>query len=112
AWDSIDWLVSHVAECNGRVATIGVSYSGTTTLLSMLDPHPALAAAVPINPLVDGWLGDDWMHNGVFRQQTAMEYLYWQTASKTSEIPFPVQGQDVFQSWLAAGSAKAMADLA
>ena len=110
AWDSIDWLVTNVPESNGRVATIGVSYSGSTTLLSMLDPHPALAAAVPINPLVDGWLGDDWMHNGAFRQQGSMEYLYWQTASVTSEHPFPVAGHDVFESWLAAGSAAAMAE--
>jgi len=110
AWDTIEWLVTNVEECNGRVATFGVSYSGTTTLLSMLDPHPALAAAVPINPLVDGWLGDDWTHNGAFRQQTAMEYVYWQTASTASEFPFPVHGYDVFESWLSAGSAAAMAE--
>ena len=40
-WDTIDWLVKHVPESNGRVGTIGTSYEGFTVLMSLIDPHPA-----------------------------------------------------------------------
>ena len=36
--------------------------------MALVNPHPALKVAVPMNPMVDGWLGDDWFHNGAFRQ--------------------------------------------
>src|SRR5690349_14422487 len=78
AWDTIDWLVKHVPESNGRVGTIGTSYDGFTTLMSLVNPHPALRAAVPINPMVDVWKGDDWFHNGAFRQEM-ISYVYEQT---------------------------------
>src|SRR5689334_2322824 len=55
AYDTIDWLVKNVPESNGRVGTIGTSYDGFTTLMSLVNPHPALKAAVPINPMVDVW---------------------------------------------------------
>jgi len=67
AYDTIDWLVKNVPESNGRVAAIGSSYLGFTTLMALIDPHPALKAAVPQSPMVDGWIGDDWFHNGAFR---------------------------------------------
>src|SRR5207248_9818252 len=53
AYDTIDWLVKHVPESNGRVGTIGSSYLGFTTLMSEINPHPALKAAVPESPMVD-----------------------------------------------------------
>ena len=34
AYDTIDWLVKHTSESNGKVATIGSSYLGFTTLMS------------------------------------------------------------------------------
>src|SRR5512134_2456871 len=67
-YDTIEWLVKNVPESNGRVATIGGSYDGYTTVMSTVRPHPALKAAVPFAPMVDGWIGDDWFHNGAFRQ--------------------------------------------
>jgi putative CocE/NonD family hydrolase len=67
AYDTIDWLVKNVPESNGRVGTIGSSYLGFLTLASEINPHPALKAAVPQSPMVDGWMGDDWFHNGAFR---------------------------------------------
>ena len=47
AWDTIDWLVKNVPESNGRVGMIGSSYEGFTAVMALLDPHPALKAAVP-----------------------------------------------------------------
>ena len=76
-YDTIEWLVRNVPESNGRVGTIGISYDGFTATQSLIEPHPALKAAVPINPMIDGWIGDDWFHNGAFRQEM-MSYIYEQ----------------------------------
>lgn len=63
-YDTIDWLVKNVPESNGRVGIIGISYDGFLPLMALIDPHPALKVSVPMNPMVDGWIGDDWFHNG------------------------------------------------
>src|SRR6202162_5526953 len=67
-YDTIDWLVQHTPESNGKVGILGISYNGFTTLAALVNPHPALKVAVPMNPMVDGWMGDDWFHNGAFRE--------------------------------------------
>ncbi len=64
-YETIDWLVRNVPESNGRVGTIGGSYEGYTTVMSTVGAHPALKVAVPFAPMIDGWMGDDWFHNGV-----------------------------------------------
>src|SRR5437762_8180178 len=38
-----------------------------------------------LNPMVDGWMGDDWFHNGAFRQQN-MAYIYDQEATRKSDV--------------------------
>ncbi len=68
AYDTIDWLVKNVPESNGKVGITGSSYLGFTALVATINPHPALKASVPQSPMVDGWMGDDWFHNGAFRQ--------------------------------------------
>src|ERR1700687_5761923 len=68
AYDTIDWLVKHVLESNGRVGMLGSSYEGFTVVMALLDPHPALKVAAPESPMIDGWMGDDWFHYGAFRQ--------------------------------------------
>ena len=78
-YDTIDWLVKNVPECNGKVGILGISYDGFLPLMALVNPHPALKVAVPMNPMVDGWRGDDWFHNGAFRQQN-MPYIYEQVA--------------------------------
>ncbi|MBN2319396.1 MAG: CocE/NonD family hydrolase [Acidobacteria bacterium] len=69
-YDTIQWLLENIPENNGRVGMIGGSYDGFLVLMGIVNPHPALKAAVPVNPMVDGWVGDDWFHNGAFRQMT------------------------------------------
>ena len=64
AYDTIAWLVKNTPESNGKVGVIGSSYLGFTTLMAEINPHPALKAAAPQSPMVDGWRGDDWFHNG------------------------------------------------
>ena len=68
AYDTIDWLVKNVPgiERQGRHRSAR-PISASLTLASEINPHPALKAAVPQSPMVDGWMGDDWFHNGAFR---------------------------------------------
>jgi uncharacterized protein len=58
-WDTIEWLVKHLPQSNGRVGMIGSSYEGFTTVMALVNPHPAFKAVVPQGPLVDAWMGDD-----------------------------------------------------
>jgi putative CocE/NonD family hydrolase len=106
AYDTIDWLVKNVPEANGRVGTIGTSYDGFTALMSLVNPHPALKAAVPINPMVDVWKGDDWFHNGAFREEM-ISYVYGQTATKQSDENWFTSGYDDYDTFLHFGSAGA-----
>jgi putative CocE/NonD family hydrolase len=105
AWDTIDWLVKNTPESNGRVATTGSSYPGFTSLVSTIDPHPALKAAVPQSPMVDGWMGDDWFHNGAFRQLN-MDYITNITvdAGDNDDVPTGTVGDD-YSFFLRQGSA-------
>jgi uncharacterized protein len=108
AFDTIGWLVKNVPESNGRVGTIGTSYDGFTALMSLVDPHPALKAAVPINPMVDVWKGDDWFHNGALRQEM-ISYVYGQTATKKGDKDWFAPAYDDYTTFLRYGSAGAYA---
>ena len=104
AWDTIDWLVKNVPESNGRVGMTGSSYPGFTALMATIDPHPALRAVVPMSPMVDGWMGDDWFHNGAFRQNS-YDYLPGQMASKDDGDDVASGTGDQYALFLEAGSA-------
>jgi uncharacterized protein len=109
AYDTIDWLVKNVPESNGRVGSFGTSYDGFTALMTLVNPHPALKASVPINPMVDVWKGDDWFHNGAFRQEM-ISYVYDQTANKKSEEEWFTGAYDDYATYLRYGSAGGYAD--
>lgn len=83
-YDTIDWLVKNTPETNGKVGILGISYDGFLPLMALVHPHPALKAAVPMNPMVDGWMGDDWFHNGAFREQN-MPYIYEQEGTRSND---------------------------
>jgi putative CocE/NonD family hydrolase len=103
-YDTIDWLVKHVPESNGRVGILGISYDGFLPLMALVNPHPALKVAVPMNPMVDGWIGDDWFHNGAFRQQM-MPFIYNQAGTRASEITWWTSHYDDYDMFMEAGSA-------
>ena len=75
AYDAMDWLVKNVANNNGRIGMRGVSYDGWTTMMALLDPHPAFKAASPQASPDDMFLGDDFHHNGAFRLSYGFEYV-------------------------------------
>jgi putative CocE/NonD family hydrolase len=103
-FDTIDWLVKNVAESNGKVGILGISYDGFLPLMALVNPHPALKVSVPMNPMVDGWMGDDWFHNGAFRQQM-MPYIYDQQATRANEIKWWTSHADDYDMYMDAGSA-------
>ncbi len=103
-YDTIDWLVKNIPESNGKVGILGISYDGFLPLMALVDPHPALKVSVPMNPMVDGWMGDDWFHNGAFRE-TMMSYIYDQEATRTSEAKWWNSHFDDYEMFLDAGSA-------
>jgi uncharacterized protein len=86
-YDSIDWLIRNIPETNGRVGILGISYDGFLPLMALIHPHPALKVSVPMNPMVDGWMGDDWFHNGAFREQN-MPYIYEQEGTRNNDAKF------------------------
>ncbi|HEY0191150.1 MAG TPA: CocE/NonD family hydrolase, partial [Kofleriaceae bacterium] len=104
AYDTIDWLIKHVPETNGKVGMSGSSYEGFTVLMALIHPHPALKAAIPMCPMVDGWRGDDWFHNGAFRQPN-LDYFVGQESQREEGKPVPRTGYDDYDNFRRAGSA-------
>src|SRR5262249_40993976 len=73
--DTIDWLLKHVANHNGKVGLYGASLRGFYTAAGIIDAHPALKAASPQAPVLDWFVGDDWHHNGALFLAPAFNYL-------------------------------------
>jgi uncharacterized protein len=107
-YDTIDWLVKNIPESNGKVGILGISYDGFLPLMALIHPHPALKVAVPMNPMVDGWMGDDWFHNGAFRQQN-LSYIYEQSASRANTALWWTSNYDDYDMFMRAGSAGELA---
>ena len=103
AWDTIDWLVKNLPT-NGRVGIWGTSYPGWLTLAAMRDPHPALAAAVPFNPVVDVWKADDWFHWGAFRGAYAFHFIFAMETRLDEFTPYPYETPDLYNWMMGMGS--------
>ena len=65
-FDTVEWLLAHVPNHNGRVGLYGVSYPGFYALASIIDTHPAIKACSPQAPVADLYRNDDCYHNGAF----------------------------------------------
>ncbi len=107
-WDTIDWLVKNIPETNGRVGIIGISYDGFLPLMALVNPHPALKAAVPMNPMVDGWMGDDWFHHGAFRQIN-LSYIMEQVVTRGNSAKWYTSNYDDYDMYMRAGSSGELA---
>jgi len=81
--DSIDWLLKNVPNNSGRVGVLGVSYPGFLAMMAGIDAHPAVKAISPQAPMTDIWLGDDFFHNGAFRETYGFDYVQQLEAQKT-----------------------------
>ena len=99
-YDTIDWLVKHVPNNNGRVGIYGVSYPGWLTAVAGIGAHPALKAISPQAPMGDAWMGDDFFHQGAFRLSYGLEYAWMMEASSDLSItPSPAR-YDTFEWYL------------
>ncbi len=103
AYDTIDWLVKNVPESNGRVGMVGSSYEGFTVVMALVNPHPALKAAVPESPMIDGWMGDDWFHYGAFRNVN-LDYFPEQTSVRGAGDSAVRGARDDYETFRRAGS--------
>ena len=102
-YDTVDWLIKNVANNNGRVGVVGTSYPGFLAMVAGIDPHPAVKAISPQAPMIDVWLGDDFFHNGAFRQSYGYDYVLGLESTKSEiEVSYvddngkPVDGFDYF----------------
>jgi uncharacterized protein len=74
-YDTVAWLLANVPGHNGRVGVVGTSYPGFLAMMAGIDPHPAVKAISPQAPMIDVWMGDDFFHNGAFRQSYGYDYV-------------------------------------
>lgn len=94
-YDTIEWLIHNVRGNNGRVGILGVSYDGWLSAVATVDAHPALKASSPQAPMTDTWLGDDFFHNGAFRQSYGYEYVRMMESSKeNADVTFDKDAYD------------------
>jgi putative CocE/NonD family hydrolase len=82
AYDTVAWLLQNVTGNNGRVGFIGTSYPGFLATMAGIDPHPAVKAISPQAPMIDVWMGDDFFHNGAFRQAYGYDYVLGMESGK------------------------------
>jgi putative CocE/NonD family hydrolase len=81
-YDTIAWLLANVSGNNGRAGFVGTSYPGFLAMMAGIDPHPAVKAISPQAPMIDVWMGDDFFHNGAFRQSYGYDYVLSMESSK------------------------------
>jgi putative CocE/NonD family hydrolase len=102
-FDTIEWLVKNLPNNNGRAGLHGTSYLGWTTVMGILNPHPALRAACEEASPADMFLGDDFHHNGAFRLSYAYEYAYSLETAKTN-VSVSFDRHDAYEWYLQLGS--------
>ena len=104
AWDTVAWLLANVSGNNSRAGFIGTSYPGFLAMMAGIEPHPAVKAISPQAPMIDVWMGDDFFHNGAFRQGYGYDYVLGLESSKEeTEVSYgkdksgkPRDGYDYF----------------
>ena len=81
--DTIDWLLKNVPHNSGKVGVLGVSYPGFLAISAGIDAHKAVKAISPQAPMTDVWMGDDFFHNGAFRETYGFDYVQQLEGQKT-----------------------------
>jgi putative CocE/NonD family hydrolase len=109
-WDTVEWLIHNVPANNGRVGIVGISYPGWLAEEPLIGPHPAVKALSPQAPMTDTWMGDDFFHQGAFRQSYGFEYSWGMEARMVGAGPLPITGPDAYDWYLSFPSLKALTD--
>ncbi|MSQ94685.1 MAG: CocE/NonD family hydrolase [Gemmataceae bacterium] len=102
-YDTIEWMLKHVADNNGKVGMLGISYPGWLTQMAALEPHPALKAISPQASPADQFLGDDFHHNGAFRLSYGFEYVAMMETDKLNTM-FKFDRHDTYEWYLKLGA--------
>jgi putative CocE/NonD family hydrolase len=84
--DTVDWLLKHVPNNDGKVGVLGISYPGFLAMMAGIDANKAVKAISPQAPMTDIWLGDDFFHNGAFRESYGFDYVQEMEAQKTDGV--------------------------
>ncbi len=84
--DTIAWLVKNVPNNSGKVGVLGVSYPGFLAMMAGVDAAPEVKAISPQAPMTDVWKGDDFFHNGAFRETYGFDYVQQLEAQKTDVV--------------------------
>ena len=103
AYDTIDWLVKHVANTTGKVGMYGVSYDGLTTAMALLAPHPALKAMSEQASPADQWMNDDNHRYGALRESYSFEYAVMEQSDKLKNTNFNFDIYDTYDWYLKLG---------
>jgi len=109
-YDTIEFLLKHVPNNNGKVGIWSISYPGFYTAASIIDSHPAIAAASPQAPMTDLFLGDDSYHGGAFMLAAGFEFYapffhaQQNPALPKPEAPFDFGTPDSYKFFLKAGN--------
>lgn len=109
-YDTIEFLLKHVPNNNGKVGIWGISYPGFYTSASIIDSHPALKAASPQAPMTDLFFTDDAYHGGAF--MLAANFGFYTSFKPFAEpappqkypVPFDFATPDGYKFYLQAGS--------
>jgi putative CocE/NonD family hydrolase len=109
-YDTIEFLLKHVPNNNGKVGIWGISYPGFYTSASIIDSHPALKAASPQAPMTDLFMSDDAYHGGAFMLAANFGfYTFFKPFPEPalppkSQAPFDFGTPDGYRFFLEAGS--------
>ena len=109
-YDTIEYLLKHVPNNNGKVGIWGISYPGFYTSASIIDSHPALKAASPQAPMTDLFLGaDDAYHGGAFMLGANFGFYTFFRPFKEPDLPkdeheFDMGTPDSYDFYLRMGS--------
>ena len=104
AYDTINWLIKNVPNNNGRVGMIGTSYPGWLVTQALLEPHPALKAAIEQASPDDMFINDDYHHNGAFRLSYGFEYSALLETTKEENAHFAFDQYDTYSWYLGLGA--------
>ncbi len=99
-YDTIEWLIKNLPNSNGRVGVMGVSYPGWLAGIAAVNPHPALKAVSPQAPMTDTWMGDDFFHQGAFRQSFGVEYATAMEWPRGTRSPLAINRYDRYDWYL------------
>jgi putative CocE/NonD family hydrolase len=109
-YDTIEFLLKHVANNNGKVGIWGISYPGFYTSASIIDSHPALKAASPQAPMTNLFMGDDAYHGGAFMLAANFGfYTFFKPFDEPAlppkvQVPFDAGTPDGYEFYLKAGA--------